>query len=223
MIKLVGFDLDGTIGDTIPMCIEAFREAVAPYAGHALADEEIVQTFGLNEEGMVRRVAGERWEEALEDFYEVYERMHDRCPRPFDGMAELIEELKRHGIAVALVTGKGERSCGITLRRFGMASCFGRIETGSPERNRKAEALADLMAHYGIGPDEMVYVGDALSDITACREAGVRCLSAAWAVPPDIAERQEAENPGAVFPSVGALRDHLQKSGCLDERSRYEI
>ena len=50
MIKLVAFDLDGTIGDTLPMCIQAFKEATQPYAGRELSDEEVVQTFGLNEE-----------------------------------------------------------------------------------------------------------------------------------------------------------------------------
>ena len=44
MIKLVAFDLDGTIGDTIPMCIKAFRQAVSPYAGHLLTDREVVET-----------------------------------------------------------------------------------------------------------------------------------------------------------------------------------
>ena len=31
MIKLVAFDLDGTIGDTIPMCLKALKNAVTPY------------------------------------------------------------------------------------------------------------------------------------------------------------------------------------------------
>ena len=30
MIRLVAFDLDGTIGDTIPLCLAAFREATTP-------------------------------------------------------------------------------------------------------------------------------------------------------------------------------------------------
>lgn len=34
MIKLIAFDLDGTIGDTIPMCISALKKAVTPYARH---------------------------------------------------------------------------------------------------------------------------------------------------------------------------------------------
>ena len=33
MIKLVAFDLDGTIGDTIPMCLKALKKAVTPYVG----------------------------------------------------------------------------------------------------------------------------------------------------------------------------------------------
>ena len=74
MIKLVAFDLDGTIGNTLPMCIRAFKEAVQPYALHELSDEEVVQTFGLNEEGMIRRVVGEAHrQQALHDFYVILE------------------------------------------------------------------------------------------------------------------------------------------------------
>ena len=56
MIKLVAFDLDGTIADTIPMCIEAFKQAVSPYASKILSEDDIVKTFGLNEEGMIKEV-----------------------------------------------------------------------------------------------------------------------------------------------------------------------
>ena len=52
-IRLVAFDLDGTIGDTIPLCIKAFKEAVAPYIGHELSDDDVIRTFGLNEQGMI--------------------------------------------------------------------------------------------------------------------------------------------------------------------------
>ena len=43
MIKLVAFDLDGTIADTIPMCIEAFKQAVSPYASKILSEDDIVK------------------------------------------------------------------------------------------------------------------------------------------------------------------------------------
>ena len=70
MIRLVAFDLDGTIGDTIPLCLAAFREATTPYVDHELSDDEIARTFGLNEEGMINQVvSGDSREKALNDFY----------------------------------------------------------------------------------------------------------------------------------------------------------
>lgn len=77
MIKLIAFDLDGTIGETVPMCIRAFEKAVSPYAGRTLSEREITQTFGLNEVGMIKMVAGEKWQEALHDFT----RFMKRCMR----------------------------------------------------------------------------------------------------------------------------------------------
>ena len=49
MIKLVAFDLDGTIGDTIPMCLKALKKAVTPYDTlNDVSENDILETFGLN-------------------------------------------------------------------------------------------------------------------------------------------------------------------------------
>lgn len=45
---------------------------------------------------MIKKLVGYNWEEALNDFYVIYEQMHIMCPRPFDGITELIEKLKRN-------------------------------------------------------------------------------------------------------------------------------
>ena len=67
MFKMVAFDMDGTIADTIPLCVEAFRKSVSPYAGHELSEQEIVQTFGLNEIGMIKAFVPQKWEVDLQD------------------------------------------------------------------------------------------------------------------------------------------------------------
>lgn len=209
MIKLVAFDLDGTVGDTIQFCLKAFKEAVSPYANHELSDNEIKRTFGLNEEGMIKQtVPVDSWERALSDFYVVYETMHILCPSPFGGIPELINELHERAITVVLITGKGVKSCAITLKQFGMETCFDRIETGSSKRNNKSEAMRALQQFYRISSDEMVYIGDAVSDIEACNAASVQCLSAAWAESADT-EQLEAYNPGYVFDSIESIRDYL--------------
>lgn len=154
MIKLIAFDLDGTIGDTVPMCIRAFEKAVSPYAGHTLSEREITQTFGLNEVGMIKKVAGEKWREALHDFYPVYEEMHQLCPSPYEGIRELIKTLQKAGVLVALITGKGDKSCRITLEQFGMRNLFCSIKTGTEDKPNKAEAIEELLHDFRLNKDE---------------------------------------------------------------------
>jgi phosphoglycolate phosphatase len=208
MIKLVAFDLDGTIGETIPACIKAFQETVLSCSGNMLPEKEIILTFGLNEEGMTRKVIDQGWESALEDFYTRYREMLAACPEPFDGIKGLIAGLKKRHVLVALVTGKGARSCQITLRQFGMEDCFDSIDTGAPDKNIKAESLENLRVRYKLSPDELVYIGDTVSDIISCRQAGVRCLSAGWSRVADMEQLRE-HNKGHVFPTVQSLTAYI--------------
>lgn len=208
MIKMVAFDLDGTIGDTIPLCLEAFRRAVSPYAGHTLNDEEIVQTFGLNEMGMIKAVVNSQSEKALDDFYVIYEEMHEKCPSPYQGINDIIDMLKEKGIRVALITGKGKKACEITLEKFGMQDKFCDIATGLESRPNKAESIQKLLEKYNLQKEEFYYVGDALSDITACQNAGVTCLSAAWGDMADV-EGLTKMNPQHTFFTIEQIYQYF--------------
>ena len=95
MVKMVAFDLDGTLCDSIPMCIKAFCEAVSPYADHEITEKDVIETFGLNEIGMIKAVVNQNWEQALHDFYQYYEKLHYMCSEPFPGICELIEFLQK--------------------------------------------------------------------------------------------------------------------------------
>jgi phosphoglycolate phosphatase-like HAD superfamily hydrolase len=56
-IRAVIFDLDGTLADTLPLCIQAFRASVQPLIHRCPSDEEIVATFGPSEEGTIMALA----------------------------------------------------------------------------------------------------------------------------------------------------------------------
>lgn len=211
MIKLVAFDLDGTIGDTIPMCIKAFRQAVSPYAGHLLTDRGIIETFGLNEIGMIKSIVPEKWKQALRDFYSLYEKLHYECSKPYEGIPELIATLRAKELILALITGKGERSCRITLNEFGMEHDFDEILTGSENKNVKAQSLRLLLKKYDLLPAQCVYIGDAVSDVSEAGKAGVICLSALWGTTAK-AKELKSINADYIFETVGELKNYLMKN-----------
>lgn len=209
MIKMVAFDFDGTIADTIPLCMEAFKKAMLPYTGFALSENEIIQTFGLNEIGMVKAIVKDDWESALRDFYFYFEKIHDSCKAPFPQIYDLMKYLKGKNILVPLITGRGQKSCDISLKKLELDNCFSDVMVGDETRNNKAESISKLQKKYAIKNEEFYYVGDAVSDITACREVGVICLSAAWSESAD-EETLKKTNPDYTFDNVFSLKKFLE-------------
>ncbi|QBE96254.1 Pyrophosphatase PpaX [Blautia producta] len=208
MIKLTAFDLDGTLGNTLPMCLKAFRASITPYLARELSYEEIASTFGLNEAGMMKKIVGDKWEPALQDFHKLYKKIHHTCPAPYDGIPALIQYLKANGVTVSLITGKGSESCSITLNQWGLDNVFSDILTGGETRNTKAKSMLFLLRKYGLSPSDLVYIGDTASDIKECHKAGVTCLSALWG---DSAEKEmiSQENPDHVFYSIADLKEYI--------------
>ena len=207
-LRGVIFDLDGTLADTLPLAITAFRRAIEPLTGRTLTDAEIIAQFGPSEEGMIRALAPDHYEAALADYLRHYEALHDMVPDPFPEMRELLADLKARGVRVGLVTGKGAKSAWLSLRRFGLADAFEAVETGDPNGPRKAEGIRRILAGWGMEPSEAVYVGDAPSDVTAARDAGVAMAGAGWAGTTDC-NLLAAEKPDALPATVGELKDWL--------------
>jgi phosphoglycolate phosphatase/pyrophosphatase PpaX len=181
-IRAVIFDLDGTLANTLPLCIQAFRNSVEPLINRTVSDPEIIATFEPSEEGTIMALAPDHYDKGVAGYLRHYEALHNMCPVPFEGIKELLIRLQEKGVRIAMVTGKGKYSTEISLKYFELTHYFELIETGSPTGPRKAEGIQHILDNFAnIQKDEVIYVGDAPSDITACREAGIPIIAAAWA------------------------------------------
>jgi len=203
-LKAVLFDLDGTLGDTIPVCWAAFRAALEEHQGRRYSDAEITAMFGPSEEGVFQRLVPDRWQACLQSFLAAYEREHDRCPAPFPGIERALRSLRSRGVRLGIVTGKGPGSAEISLRRLGLGGYFDAVETGSPEGAVKATLIRRLLGRWSLAPEEAAYVGDHPSDIRAAREVGALPLAAAWATTAD-SEALRSCGPAWVFGTVEEL------------------
>lgn len=209
MFKIVAFDLDGTLADTIPMCITAFRNSISPYTDHELSTEEILHTFGLNEIGMVKAIVDQNWKSAIEDFYFQYELLHNEVTSVFPGILNLLIYLKKKNIVVALITGKGENSCSISLEKLGLSKLFDEAFYGSEVSPNKKKNMEYLLKKYSISKEEFCYIGDTVQDIKDCQDIGVVCFSAAWQESYN-ADTLEKENPNYVFYRVSDLYEYFK-------------
>ena len=175
---------------------------------YQLTDKEVIDTFGLNEIGMVKAVVKKNWELALQDFYRNYKKLHYMCEKPFPGIRKLLDFLQDNHIPVVLVTGKGKKSCDITLEKLKLKESFSEICTGSEKKPNKADCISTLLQKYNIKTDEFYYIGDTVSDVIVCKTIGVTCLSAAWAELTNVEELQKVNSP-YVFESIDQLEKFL--------------
>ena len=210
MYKLIAFDFDGTLADSVDFCLNVFEKVFEKYLGDkAPTRESIYQNFGMNEPGVIKFYMGKMVPEADEYFYKLHKEMHGAsCPETFPGTRELLEFLQKNNVKLALLTGRSETTCKISMDFLDLGHFFESFQTGSPERNDKTAQLLALVEKYGLQKHEIAYVGDAVSDAEACIRAGVDCLTAAWAKSARIAELEKL-NPGKVFRTVEAMQNYL--------------
>ena len=210
-IKAVIFDIDGTLGNTLPLCIEAFRQTVEPLVHHPLTDEEIETTFGPNEAGTIKKLApGSDYNKAAVDFLHHYEALHNSlCPQAFDGITDLLQTLKNKDIYLAVASGKGKESSEMTLQRFGIDSYFAIVKNGSLDGKQKPGDIEHIIQSFGtVTKDETIYIGDSASDIEDSRKAGITAIAAAWA-PTAKKEELQKEQPDEMFNTVASFADWL--------------
>jgi pyrophosphatase PpaX len=213
-IKLKGiiFDLDGTLGNTLPICFAAFRQAFRAFVNRHYTDEEITALFGPSEEGVIQRVVESQWQACLQTYLEEYEKAHVTCDKPFSGIEQALILCQQKNLPLAIVTGKGKHSAAISLRYLGLEDYFDFIETGSPDGGIKPLAIQTILTKWSILPQHVAYVGDSVHDMRDAKEVGVIPLGAAWAETASF-EQLHAMAPVATFRTVESFIDWIHIHG----------
>lgn len=211
-IQGVIFDIDGTLADTVPLIVAAYRKAVEPLIHRKLTDKEIIATFGPDEEGSVKKLAPNDYKKGTADFMRYYKEMHAMCTQPFDGIVPVLQMLQQKGIHIAIATGKGKEASDCTLNLLKLKPYFEKIENGSPEGSRKIEAIHEILNAFGDVPAEAVfYVGDSPNDSKESKEAGIKSVAACWSSNAEKDKLKEAQ-PDELFYTVDDFKVWLEKN-----------
>ncbi len=210
-MKLEGviFDIDGTLCDTIPFCIETILAALEEGTGKKYEKEVVLGYFGATEEGIVKKLAPENWQTCYDAYLRLYAENHHKYPSMFEGITNILNFVKNSELNTAVVTGKGEHSAKITLDYYGIKDYFSYIESGSPEGSIKSQCMSAITSRWGINPKNVIYIGDATRDVLDSRTAGLIPVSVTWASNADKEALSKLE-PDFMFDKVSDLHEWLK-------------
>lgn len=184
---IVGFDLDGTLLDTLgdlaaavnhtlaqmdraPLTTDAVRPMIGRGAKHMLEE-------GLRASGGVPDGAVERLYPELLRFYEAHIAVHSR---PFPGVTAALDRLDALGVRTAVVTNKAEHLARVLLAEFDLADRMATIIGGDTLGVRKPspEPIHAMVEQCGCG--RAAFVGDSIYDVMAAKNAGVPSVAVSF-------------------------------------------
>lgn len=181
-VRALIFDLDGTLADTFPLIVSAWNAAVTPHTGKMYSEQEVIARFGIPDPQMIRReLPGDAGDRAVETYHAHYADRHG-IVTAFQGVDEMLAELRRRKVPMGLMTGKGRRSATITLEALGWGGTFGAVVTGEDIEHQKPAPDGPLAAarRLDIAAADCAFVGDSPADIGAAQNAGMLAVAAAW-------------------------------------------
>lgn len=206
-IKLLIFDLDGTLIDSLPDLTDATNLVRERFGLAPLTCEQVRKLVGQGAPVLVERalpgVAPEQVAEGLRMFLD-YNLAHiaDKT-RAYPGVPETLQALEGQRIPFCLLSNKNANLCREVLSRLDLARFFPAVfgADSFPFRKPSPEPVLALLEQFGVERGECVMVGDSINDVAAGGGAGVLTVGCSYGYG-DISELTGADYVVADFPSL---------------------
>jgi phosphoglycolate phosphatase len=185
-LSCVLFDLDGTLVDTAPDLISCLNHALDIHGFDAVAPEIIKPFISYGAAAMINASQPElddRLKAAiLETMLTHYQNNIAEHTVFFSGMADTLAAIEAQGLKWGVVTNKRERFTNPLMDALKLTERAACIVSGDTTANPKPHPEPMLLAckQAEVDPQECVYIGDALHDITAGKNAQMKTLAALY-------------------------------------------
>ncbi len=184
--RLAIFDMDGTVLDTLCDLQNSLNAALAQAALPTHSADEVRRMVGngmvkLVERGLAPVTDAEVFAQVYASF-KAYERAHG-CDhtRPYDGIPDLLRQLRDNGILTAVLTNKNQDAMERLTARF-FPNLFD-FESGCREGIRPKPApdgVYACLSALGVRPEEAVLIGDSEVDLQTAQNAQIDAIAVTW-------------------------------------------
>ncbi len=206
------FDLDGTLTDSAVGIVASFRHALAEI-GATVPDGDLAGRIvgPPMHQTLTSMGLGDRADEAFTAYRAEYTTRGWAMNSVFDGIPDLLADLRAAGVRLAVATSKNEVTARRIIEHFGLGGHFEVIAGASADgaRSSKADVVAHALAQLEPLPESVLMVGDRSHDVEGAAAHGIDTVVVEWGY-----GASDFSTPGAVtafrhVSTVDGLREVL--------------
>lgn len=188
MKKAVIFDLDGTLLNTLDDLADSTNYALSRFGYPARTIEEVRQFVGNGVAKLIERAIPEgknnpNFEKCLAIFKENYAQNMYNKTAPYNGIIEMLSNLKSKGIKIAVVSNKFDLAVKELCKKYfeGFIDfAAGENEAQGIKKKPAPDTVISVLNEFNFASEDAVYVGDSDVDIMTAKNSKMPCISVTW-------------------------------------------
>ncbi|WP_203300434.1 HAD family hydrolase [Marinobacter sediminum] len=186
-VKVVIFDWDGTLVDSVEHIAESLHQAATELGYPQLEREAYRDIIGLGMIEALEKLYPGISREEMNTIREGYGRyFFSKVTTPqnvFAGMADVVADIRGAGLGCSVATGKSRRGLDIALDSSGLGSHFDTTRCADETRSKPDPTmLEEIVRFYGIDPSDAVMIGDTRYDLDMAQRIGMPSIGVEWGV-----------------------------------------
>jgi len=183
--KAVIFDLDGTLVNSLEDLADATNYALKFFGQPEHKVEAFKQMVGDGTKTLISRTLPFDKQELVEDVLQkMREKYIEICldkSLPYNGITEVVQELVKKGVKLAVLTNKDQKMSQKIVEYF-FAGCFKIVKGTTAAIAVKPEPFATLqiLEEFKVVPEDALFIGDSNVDVRTAKAAGIKMIGVNW-------------------------------------------
>jgi beta-phosphoglucomutase family hydrolase len=182
-LEAVIWDMDGVLADTASHHFRAWHEIFAR-RGIKFTEADFKRGFGIRNDAIIKNILGkaitrDEIETIAKEKEAIFRRLIGKRIKPLPGAIELVRELHKRGIKMAIASSTVMANIHLIIGSLGIEKYFQAFITGHDVTEGKPSPQVFLLAakRLGVEPRNCLVVEDAVAGVKAARSAGMHCLA----------------------------------------------
>lgn len=184
MIKLVIFDLDGTLLNTIEDIAVSLNKALKNYNLPTHSLDTVLKMVGNGVDLLIQRAVkpyDDYFLDVKKFYLEDYNKNCDINTKPYKGIKELLQKLKDEGIKIAVLSNKPHIDTVTVINKY-FNNTFDYV-IGKKDNNRikpYSDGVNEVMKYFNIKNNNTMFIGDSEVDVETGKNAKMRTIAVTW-------------------------------------------